>query len=325
MVRALVGELDPARDLRFQVLELDGQPLAYHLAFQHARTFALYMTTFDLDSWNESPGAVLLRFAFEWAHTQGLKELDFTVGDEDYKTRYANVIGETYTVHFDRYPRTARTTARRLVRRTIDRVRRNPEMANHARRMRETLVATGPRLKHPAAFLRSAAGSRWPGVSPNYHTVVCRRSCAPRSLPGTVRRLTLKDLALLRLEFPCLDAETVEAGRRTIVEGGAVYRVSIQSAGYLFRVRPRADALPAPAVTIRDGAILGGAPLRRFADGLAALLGEVAAAGEVRIDSRYPHAVRRAARLAGCEITAEWAEEPTEAATGSTAGAEPGE
>ena len=51
----LIDGLDPSRELRFGVLELDGRPLAYHLGFEVNGRFTWYKPSFDVDYWDLSP------------------------------------------------------------------------------------------------------------------------------------------------------------------------------------------------------------------------------------------------------------------------------
>lgn len=88
----LVAEFDPAGALRFAVLRVDGRPIAYHFGFELDDRYIWYVPTFDVDRWDDRPGLVMLRKLFEYASQRHLRELDFTVGDEDYKQRFANHI-----------------------------------------------------------------------------------------------------------------------------------------------------------------------------------------------------------------------------------------
>lgn len=94
--RCLVRRLDPGSVLRFGVLRLDGRPIAFHLGFEIDGRLTWYVPTFDVDWWQYRPGLVLLRQYFEYAAARGLHELDFTVGEEEYKTRFANRIAPTH-------------------------------------------------------------------------------------------------------------------------------------------------------------------------------------------------------------------------------------
>lgn len=96
---ALVEELDASRQLRFGVLELAGQPIAYHFGFELDGKFIWYQSAFDVDYWECSPGEVLLGELLRYAGENGLREFDFTVGGEAYKGRFANQFRENFIVY----------------------------------------------------------------------------------------------------------------------------------------------------------------------------------------------------------------------------------
>jgi CelD/BcsL family acetyltransferase involved in cellulose biosynthesis len=77
--------------LRFGVLHWNGEVLGYHLGFMHDGVFTWYKPTFNLDYARYSPGEVLLKALIDDALTTGVKVFDFTVGDEAFKERFANV------------------------------------------------------------------------------------------------------------------------------------------------------------------------------------------------------------------------------------------
>ena len=99
---ALVEELDLCKHLRFSVLELDGKTVACHLGFQDHRSLVLYKPTFDIDSWELSPGNVLLSELLGYAGEQKLDEVDFTIGVEQYKEHFTNYSSDLYCVTLDR-------------------------------------------------------------------------------------------------------------------------------------------------------------------------------------------------------------------------------
>jgi CelD/BcsL family acetyltransferase involved in cellulose biosynthesis len=100
--KALVDHLDPCRELRFSVLQLDDRPIAYHFGFQIDRKFVHYKPTFDINLWEHSPGQVLTRNLFSYARSAGVEEFDFTIGDEAYKTSLANHTGRNFTIRLFR-------------------------------------------------------------------------------------------------------------------------------------------------------------------------------------------------------------------------------
>jgi CelD/BcsL family acetyltransferase involved in cellulose biosynthesis len=112
----LIEALDPSRELRFGVLELDGRPLAYHLGFELNGRFTWYKPTFDVDCWDLSPGEVLLKSLFEYTQERGVEEFDFSRGDEAFKDRFANHVRRNQTLYV--YAHNASGAALRLYDRT---------------------------------------------------------------------------------------------------------------------------------------------------------------------------------------------------------------
>lgn len=99
---ALVNELDPKKELRFSILELDGHPIACHFGFECRESLTLYKPTFDTNFANLSPGDVLLDKLLSYAGTRHLKEVDFTIGRESYKQHFTNQSSEICTMVVDR-------------------------------------------------------------------------------------------------------------------------------------------------------------------------------------------------------------------------------
>ena len=110
--RGLVEGLDPRSDLRFAVLQAGDIPLAYHLGFEVAGKFIWYKPTFDINYWDWSPGEVLIGRLLEYASGRAVAEFDFTLGDESFKYRFANVVRRLYTLKL--YPPGARGHVRRI-------------------------------------------------------------------------------------------------------------------------------------------------------------------------------------------------------------------
>ena len=102
----LVEELDASRDLRFAVLHVGDRVAAYHFGFQHAGKFIWYKPTFHVHFWDAGPGEALLRKLFEYIRDSAVSEFDFTIGEEGFKKRFANVIRRN--MHFELYPRDLR-------------------------------------------------------------------------------------------------------------------------------------------------------------------------------------------------------------------------
>jgi CelD/BcsL family acetyltransferase involved in cellulose biosynthesis len=96
---ALLDRLPADGPLRFSVLEVNGRPVAYHLGFEMANRYVWYKPTFDVDYSAVSPGKVLLQSVFQYCDSAGIRELDFTIGDESYKQSFANVSYGYYQIH----------------------------------------------------------------------------------------------------------------------------------------------------------------------------------------------------------------------------------
>jgi CelD/BcsL family acetyltransferase involved in cellulose biosynthesis len=97
-----VNELDPKKELRFSVLELDGHPIACHFGFECRESLILYKPTFDTNLSRLSPGDVLLDELLSYAGRCHLKEVDFTIGREPYKRHFTNNTSEIFTMVLDR-------------------------------------------------------------------------------------------------------------------------------------------------------------------------------------------------------------------------------
>jgi CelD/BcsL family acetyltransferase involved in cellulose biosynthesis len=99
---ALVNEFDPKKELRFSVLELDGDPIACHFGFECRDSLTLYKPAFDTNYARLSPGDVLLDELLSYAGKRHLKEVDFTIGEESYKQHFTNHTSGIYTMVLDR-------------------------------------------------------------------------------------------------------------------------------------------------------------------------------------------------------------------------------
>jgi CelD/BcsL family acetyltransferase involved in cellulose biosynthesis len=101
-LRALVEEVEPGERLRFGVLELNDQPMGWGLGFQVNGKFLFYQHTFDLDTWDYSPGEVVLWNLLEYARQNVTREFDFGKGEEAYKNRFTNYAREMCAVYVER-------------------------------------------------------------------------------------------------------------------------------------------------------------------------------------------------------------------------------
>lgn len=311
MIRALVTDFNPARELRFSVLELNDRPVAYHLGFQHAGKLISYAPTFDIDYWDDGPGEVLFRKLFKYAHEQRLTEFDFTIGDESYKNRFANHVRQTFTVHFDRVPLQPQVVISRMGRRVRDIVRRSPNAARYARQILAVLRSLAKRLRDPAALAHSASigFSRLFTVQ---RIVICH-SAQPVPTPHevTVTRVTLKDFAGLPLRFAPIDYAAIAAFRRRVKHGDALYLSRVRASQFLFWVGADggadagALAVAKPETVISEGPALNGAIARDMADAIAALLRVAEFSGDIWICVRRNVDVEAALRRSGYRLRAQ--------------------
>jgi hypothetical protein len=135
----LVEELDPKSLLRFAVLYVDKQPIAFHFGFEANGKYILYQTAFSIDYAKCAPGEVLLRKLFAYARDRKLSELDMTRGGESYKDRFCNHIRENLTIHFNHDAGICRTILLRIaltegaLRKSIERLRVHADAYRFAR------------------------------------------------------------------------------------------------------------------------------------------------------------------------------------------------
>jgi CelD/BcsL family acetyltransferase involved in cellulose biosynthesis len=88
--RKLTQYLGSSGHLRFSVLGFGDEVLAYHFGFEFDGTLYWYKPTFNVGFEKHSPGEVLLKLIIEDCIERDLDELDFTIGKEAFKYRFAN-------------------------------------------------------------------------------------------------------------------------------------------------------------------------------------------------------------------------------------------
>lgn len=76
--------------LQFSVVELDREPIAFHFGFDYRRTITWYKPSFEPRYAHHSPGLLLIQQLIEDGLRRGRREIDFTIGDETFKQRFAN-------------------------------------------------------------------------------------------------------------------------------------------------------------------------------------------------------------------------------------------
>jgi CelD/BcsL family acetyltransferase involved in cellulose biosynthesis len=83
--------------LRLWTLEIDGIPAAASMGWRVGGRYAYYLPGFDPAYGNRSPGLLLLARTVEAAIEEGASEYDFLLGDEEYKSRFANAVRHVET------------------------------------------------------------------------------------------------------------------------------------------------------------------------------------------------------------------------------------
>ena len=205
---ALVEELDPAAELRFAVVEVDAEPVAYHVGFEMQGRFVWYKPSFAIDLWPYSPGEVLIKHLLEYAARRNLESFDFTVGAEPFKARFANRVVTNYRIQMLRPGLRGAVTF--MVGRARESLRGRPAVHEHLRRARD--VGSSAARAARALVTRDA----WPRLTAAFLQECRRRLLAddvrvftrgpgwrPRPASGPhVGRATLSTLATLSLEHP---------------------------------------------------------------------------------------------------------------------------
>jgi CelD/BcsL family acetyltransferase involved in cellulose biosynthesis len=75
--------------LRLIFLRLDGRPVAFHFAIEHAGIYFPLKGGFDPEFGGYSPGQLIIRETLKRAFAIGLQRYEFLGGDADYKRRWA--------------------------------------------------------------------------------------------------------------------------------------------------------------------------------------------------------------------------------------------
>jgi CelD/BcsL family acetyltransferase involved in cellulose biosynthesis len=252
---ALVDHLDPQDELRFSVLELDGRPIAYNFGFQLDGKYLYYTPTYDIEYFDLSPGHVLLRNLFMYVRDNGLREFDFTVGDESYKSRYANHTTRNYEMIV--YPRSASGTIARTTHAAKERLRSFPALYRMAKNSAAALAAVANRLVRVVkrdGLGRVAANAVIKGVRSAIYArneVLVLLYVGPDvvdpSRVTTFRAATLSDLADAYAAHPDFRTRyALYALRERIKEGYTPY-VAIENGEIVHIVWSRVDNRVAPA------------------------------------------------------------------------------
>jgi CelD/BcsL family acetyltransferase involved in cellulose biosynthesis len=89
VLAALVDALAQAGVLHIFVLECDGAMVAVSINFVQHHTMMAFVTTFDPDFGQASPGMILMMDYIQWSIDHGLGTVDFLCGAESFKHKFA--------------------------------------------------------------------------------------------------------------------------------------------------------------------------------------------------------------------------------------------
>jgi CelD/BcsL family acetyltransferase involved in cellulose biosynthesis len=127
--------------LRLWFLELDGEPVASWYGWRLGDRYSFYNGGFDPSLSKLSPGMVLLARVLESSFEEGARTFDFLLGDESYKSRFADLTRAVHDLTLARalpHPAAvvigAESVARRLARMVPSDVRQRLGLTRLARR-----------------------------------------------------------------------------------------------------------------------------------------------------------------------------------------------
>lgn len=94
--RRMTTRHHPSGLVHVAALILNEHVLATHWGCVYKKRFVYLLPSFDAGWSSASPGRLLLDHLIEWSFRSGLREFDFTIGDESYKLPYCDVSEELY-------------------------------------------------------------------------------------------------------------------------------------------------------------------------------------------------------------------------------------
>jgi CelD/BcsL family acetyltransferase involved in cellulose biosynthesis len=98
----LTRDLAASDSLVFTTVSAGGRNVAMHFGLRSRDEFIWYKPTFNVEFQKHAPGEVLLRSLIEYAQREGYASLDFSRGDERFKSRFAS--GADYNASFEWLP-----------------------------------------------------------------------------------------------------------------------------------------------------------------------------------------------------------------------------
>jgi CelD/BcsL family acetyltransferase involved in cellulose biosynthesis len=121
--RAAMQSLGASGQLVFSVVRLSGRPVAQHFGLRSRNDLLWYKPTFEIELAHCAPGEFLLKSLIEYSLEGGFEALDFTRGNEPFKSRFSSEVRfnasftwvrGAWSRMLARIERGARTHARRL-------------------------------------------------------------------------------------------------------------------------------------------------------------------------------------------------------------------
>jgi len=88
--RELVRGLAPEGWVLFSAVTLNRAPISFHFGFQYGGRIYWIKPAFDPAYARYAPGMLQIKYLLEYAMAHNASEMDFTVGEEGYKYRFAN-------------------------------------------------------------------------------------------------------------------------------------------------------------------------------------------------------------------------------------------
>ncbi len=143
--RVLTREMGPTGWLLFSLVQFDGQPIALHFGFEFQNRLLWYKPTFDVALASQSPGEVLIKYMMEDALARGLAEFDFSIGEEEFKYRFANQTRQTHALRVFRHR--LPHALYRTVEGSKERLKRSPRLREAGHKLLRKLEAAQKKLR----------------------------------------------------------------------------------------------------------------------------------------------------------------------------------
>lgn len=105
----LTERMLPTGHLLFSMATLDQRPIAFHFGFDFGGRVLWYKPAFEPELARHSPGTVIIEHLLNHVRRHKRQELDFTIGAEPFKQRYANA--ERININLRIYRKTSRYLA----------------------------------------------------------------------------------------------------------------------------------------------------------------------------------------------------------------------